>query len=63
MPLTIFFVVGGIVGMIFGSYYFIEGSVKIAKFFEIDETIIAQKVVHEIYDGVKTSELDEISSP
>ena len=28
----------------------------------IDETIIAQKVVHEIYDGVKTSELDELSS-
>lgn len=45
MPLTIFFVVGGIVGMIFGSYYFIEGSVKIAKFFEIDETIIGITVV------------------
>ena len=28
----------------------------------IDETIIAQKVVQEIYDGVKTSELDELSS-
>ena len=28
----------------------------------IDETIIAQKVVHEIYDGVKTSDLDELSS-
>ena len=28
----------------------------------IDETIIAQKVVQEIYDGVQTSELDELSS-
>ena len=28
----------------------------------IDETIIAQKVVNEIYDGVKTTELDELSS-
>ena len=29
---------------------------------EIDETLVAQKVVQEIYDGVKTSELDELSS-
>jgi len=29
---------------------------------EIDETIVAQKVVQEIYDGVKTTELDELSS-
>ena len=29
---------------------------------EIDETIVSQKVVQEIYDGVKTSELDELSS-
>ena len=28
----------------------------------IDETLIAQKVVHEILDGVKTSELDELAS-
>lgn len=28
----------------------------------LDETIVAQKVVQEIYDGVKTSELDELSS-
>uniref|UniRef100_A0A6C0FBU5 ribonucleoside-diphosphate reductase n=1 Tax=viral metagenome TaxID=1070528 RepID=A0A6C0FBU5_9ZZZZ len=28
----------------------------------LDETTIAQKVVQEIYDGVKTSELDELSS-
>ncbi len=28
----------------------------------IDETLVAQKVVQEIYDGVKTSELDELSS-
>lgn len=28
----------------------------------IDETIIAQKVIQEIHDGVKTSELDELSS-
>ena len=28
----------------------------------IDETLIAQKVVHEIFDGVKTSELDELAS-
>ena len=28
----------------------------------IDETIIAQKVVQEIFDGVKTTELDELSS-
>ena len=28
----------------------------------IDETLIAQKVIQEIYDGVKTSELDELSS-
>ena len=28
----------------------------------IDETLIAQKVVQEIYDGVKTTELDELSS-
>jgi ribonucleoside-diphosphate reductase subunit M1 len=29
---------------------------------EIDETVVAQKVVQEIYDGVNTSELDELSS-
>ena len=29
---------------------------------KIDETIIAQKVIKEIYDGVKTSELDELAS-
>jgi len=29
---------------------------------EVDETIVAQKVVQEIYDGVNTSELDELSS-
>jgi len=28
----------------------------------IDETVVAQKVVNEIYDGVKTTELDELSS-
>ena len=28
----------------------------------IDDTLVAQKVVQEIYDGVKTSELDELSS-
>ena len=28
----------------------------------IDETIISQKVIQEIYDGVKTSELDELAS-
>ena len=28
----------------------------------IDETVVAQKVVQEIFDGVKTSELDELSS-
>ena len=28
----------------------------------IDETLVAQKVVQEIYDGVKTSDLDELSS-
>ena len=28
----------------------------------IDETILAQKVVQEIYDGVKTSELDDLSA-
>ena len=28
----------------------------------IDATVVAQKVVKEIYDGVKTSELDELSS-
>ena len=28
----------------------------------IDETLVAQKVVKEIFDGVKTSELDELSS-
>jgi len=28
----------------------------------IDETIVAQKVIQEIHDGVKTSELDELSS-
>jgi len=28
----------------------------------IDETLVAQKVVQEIYDGVKTSELDDLSS-
>jgi len=28
----------------------------------IDETLVAQKVVNEIYDGVKTSELDELSA-
>ncbi len=29
---------------------------------KIDETIVAQKVIQEIYDGVKTSELDELAS-
>ena len=29
---------------------------------KIDETLVAQKVVKEIFDGVKTSELDELSS-
>ena len=29
---------------------------------DIDETLVAQKVVQEIYDGVKTSLLDELSS-
>ena len=28
----------------------------------IDETLVAQKVVQEIYDGVKTSELDDLSA-
>ena len=28
----------------------------------IDETLVSQKVVQEIYDGVRTSELDELSS-
>ena len=28
----------------------------------VDVTLVAQKVVQEIYDGVKTSELDELSS-
>ena len=28
----------------------------------IDETVLAQKVVQEIYDGVKTSELDDLSA-
>ena len=28
----------------------------------IDETLVAQKVVQEIYDGVKTTELDDLSS-
>ena len=28
----------------------------------IDETVVAQKVVQEIFDGVKTSELDELAS-
>ena len=35
---------------------------EFSKKLNIDETIIAQKVVQEIYDGVKTSELDELSS-
>ena len=29
---------------------------------QIDETLVAQKVVQEIYDGVKTSDLDELAS-
>ena len=29
---------------------------------QIDETLVAQKVVQEIYDGVETSQLDELSS-
>ena len=29
---------------------------------KIDETVVAQKVIQEIHDGVKTSELDELSS-
>ena len=32
------------------------------KSLNIDETVIAQKVIREIHDGVKTSELDELSS-
>ena len=32
------------------------------KVLSIDPVIIAQKVCSEIYDGVKTSELDELSS-
>jgi hypothetical protein len=35
---------------------------EFSKKLSIDETIVAQKVVQEIYDGVKTSELDELSS-
>ena len=35
---------------------------KIFSELSIDETLIAQKVIQEIYDGVKTSELDELSS-
>ena len=35
-----------------------EFSVKLS----IDETIVAQKVVQEIFDGVKTTDLDELSS-
>ena len=35
---------------------------EFSKKLTIDETIVAQKVVQEIYDGVKTSELDELSS-
>ena len=35
---------------------------KIFNELSIDETLIAQKVIQEIYDGVKTSELDELSS-
>ena len=29
---------------------------------KVDETLVAQKVVQEIYDGVKTSDLDELAS-
>ena len=36
--------------------------IKFKKKLTIDETIIAQKVVQEIFDGVKTTELDELSS-
>jgi ribonucleoside-diphosphate reductase subunit M1 len=32
------------------------------KSLNIDETVVAQKVIQEIHDGVKTSELDELSS-
>lgn len=35
---------------------------EFSKKLNIDETLVAQKVVKEIYDGVKTSELDELSS-
>ena len=35
---------------------------KFEKKLNIDETIVAQKVVQEIYDGVNTSQLDELSS-
>lgn len=38
-----------------------QGS-EFEKSLNIDETIIAQKVIQEIHDGVKTSELDELSS-
>ena len=38
-----------------------QGS-EFSKKLSIDETLIAQKVVQEIYDGVKTTDLDELSS-
>ncbi len=40
----------------------LSSSDEFLKKLSIDETIIAQKVVQEIYDGVLTSELDELSS-
>ena len=35
---------------------------EFSKKLSLDGTVVAQKVVQEIYDGVKTSELDELSS-
>ena len=37
-------------------------SEEFQKGLNIDETLVAQKVVQEIYDGVKTSELDDLSA-
>jgi len=37
-------------------------STNFSKELNIDETLVAQKVVQEIYDGVKTSELDDLSA-
>ena len=40
----------------------LTGDINLGETLNIDETLIAQKVIQEIYDGIETSKLDELTS-